>query len=101
MKSKHFLIALAAILLLTVYGWRCASSKSHQDKNKKQETTSDDVYKSGGVVNVPSGDEKKSSSASGSISVSTAHAIPLYKEIHSACVVDIFFSKGMQPRDIL
>jgi hypothetical protein len=36
-----------------------------------------------------------------SISISTAHSVPLYKDIHSACTVDIFYSKGMVSRDIL
>ncbi|MBX7108157.1 MAG: hypothetical protein K1X61_05855 [Chitinophagales bacterium] len=35
------------------------------------------------------------------ISITTSKAVPLYKQIHSGCVIDIFFGKGMTGRDIL
>jgi hypothetical protein len=35
------------------------------------------------------------------LNISTTHAVPLYKDIHSACTVDIFYTKGMVSRDIL
>ena len=35
------------------------------------------------------------------ISISTTSAVPLNKHIHSACSVDIFYTKGMTPRNIL
>lgn len=35
------------------------------------------------------------------IAITTTGSVPLYKQIHSGCVIDIFFGKGMTSRDIL
>lgn len=35
------------------------------------------------------------------ISIQTAQAVPLYKQVHSGVTIDIFFGKGMVPRDVL
>ncbi|HUM47788.1 MAG TPA: hypothetical protein PLD84_12735 [Chitinophagales bacterium] len=42
-----------------------------------------------------------SESGEAGISISTAKAVPLYKQVHSGCTIDIFFGKGMVPRNVL
>src|SRR5215467_954799 len=48
-----------------------------------------------------SSNKNSNGGAAASIQIVTSHAVPLNKDIHSACTVDIFFGKKFQPRDIL
>jgi hypothetical protein len=43
----------------------------------------------------------QSSGSTAAIKISTTNSIPLNKDLHSACAVDIFFGKKFQPRDVL
>lgn len=42
-----------------------------------------------------------SSSTDAGITINTANAVALYKQVHSGVTIDIFFAKGMVPRNIL
>ncbi|MCS6916709.1 MAG: hypothetical protein RMK52_05705 [Chitinophagales bacterium] len=33
--------------------------------------------------------------------ITTSQAVPVHRDVHAACAVDIFFGKGMTPRDVL
>ncbi|HYV93928.1 MAG TPA: hypothetical protein VE978_19275 [Chitinophagales bacterium] len=106
MKLKFILVAASVIFLFGIYGWRCSSSKkAHGGKQQRETAQASTASGNPGIVNLSAAAATSSSSnessASGAISISTAHAVPLYKQIHSACTADIFFSKGRQTRDIL
>ncbi len=46
-------------------------------------------------------EQRTPSSVGATISISNSKAVALNKDIHAACAVDIFFTKGMARRDIL
>lgn len=103
MKSKYLLFCGFVIFLIGIYGWSCSSSKKHQpDKhvlpeNPAELSTSSSAASS--QISMPLVPDSKPVPAS--ITISTAHPVPLYKDIHSACTADIFFGKRRQTRDIL
>src|SRR5689334_3396883 len=103
MKIKFFLLSFSATLLLGVYGWRCTSAKKIHNKKPQREASQSAVMApdNPGVVNptISSSPSSPTKSFTAGISISTAHAVPLYKDIHSACTVDIFYSKKNQTRD--
>lgn len=104
MKSKYLLFCGFVLFLIGIYSWSCSSSrKDHPHKHKSP-------IDSGAISSFSSTPSLQTSSsaavpdskpAAGSISISTTHAVPLYKDIHSGVTSDIFFAKRMQPRDIL
>ena len=101
MKSQYFLFCGFVIFLIGIYGWSCSSSK--KDHLHKQAKNSAALPSSSSTpsLQTSSSSEPVSKSAPVSIIISTAHPVPLYKDIHSACTADIFFGKRREARDIL
>lgn len=104
MKSKYLLFCAFVIFLAGIYGWSCSSSSKKAHRNKPgAHRNSEAVSSSSSVPSSPASSpiEPVSKSVAGTISISSAHAVPLYKDIHSGVTSDIFFGKRRQPRDIL
>jgi len=112
-KIKFVLLFATTILFFGIYGWRCSSSKKthRQDPHSSQSTGVSSTDSSSSekispevspaVSSRASSPASKNSNAAPAINISTTHPVPLYKDIHAGVAVDIFFAKGMVPRDIL
>ncbi|MBA2421727.1 MAG: hypothetical protein H0V61_00685 [Chitinophagales bacterium] len=58
-------------------------------------------FSSGNNKSDPTDFKSPANAVGATLSISNVNAVPLYKDIHAACAVDIFFTKGMARRDIL
>ncbi len=102
MKTKFLLLTTCFAFLIGIYGWKCTSiQKTRKKKKQEHELSQTPATDSNLVFNPATGAAPMPSNSSGTINISTAHPVALYKDIHSACTVDIFFSKRMQTRNIL
>ncbi len=89
MRSKVFFAVPLLMIVAIIYGWKCSSIKKIGHTNKAKQSDSAPV-----ATFVPG-------SSSASIDISSARAVPFYRDIHSACTADIFFSRGMRTREVL
>jgi hypothetical protein len=89
---RHGIISIivSVFFLFGIYAWSCSSTSNSSGSNNS-------------TGNSNSSDSKKDQPANPSqgIFVSTKNAVPLYKDIHSACTVDIFYTKRNETRNIL
>ncbi|MEO5674810.1 MAG: hypothetical protein ABIQ74_09205 [Chitinophagales bacterium] len=102
MKSIGLFFIISLLFLLGLYGWKCTSaSRIEIEKSPGNRIISSVITPVSPESSLDAQNENEKLLSAGTISISTSHAVPLYKDIHSACTVDIFFSKRMQTRSIL